>query len=108
MSENILNLNSANFDKTVKSADKLMLVDFWAPWCGPCRALGPVLEELATEFDKKVQVCKVNVDENGELAAKFNVRGIPAMFVLKNGKVVDQMVGLAAKNDIKSKLEAHL
>lgn len=89
-----LKLNSANFQKEVMDVkDKLVMVDFWATWCGPCRALGPVVEELAEAYAGKVVVGKVNVDEEPELAAQFRVSSIPSVFFLKNGEVVKHCVG---------------
>lgn len=89
-----LKLNSANFQKEVMDVkDKLVMVDFWATWCGPCRALGPVVEELAEAYAGKVVVGKVNVDEEPELAAQFKVSSIPSVFFLKNGEVVKNCVG---------------
>lgn len=89
-----LKLNSANFQKEVMDVkDKLVMVDFWATWCGPCRALGPVVEELAEAYAGKVVVGKVNVDEEPELAAQFKVSSIPSVFFLKNGEVVKHCVG---------------
>jgi len=107
MGEHALHLTAENFDATVKSSNKLVVVDFWAPWCGPCRSLGPILEELAVEMADKVQVCKVNVDEenNRDLAAKFNVSGIPALFFIKNGSVVGQSVGMSTKAALKGKID---
>lgn len=106
MSENVLHLNRDNFEQTIQSSEKLIVVDFWAPWCGPCKMLGPILEELATEMKESILVCKVNVEEDGnrELAAKFNVSGIPALFFLKNGSVVGQSVGMITKSSLSSKL----
>lgn len=107
MAENIKNLDSSNFNAAVE-ANQLTLVDFWAPWCGPCKAIAPILEEVATELQGQVQIGKVNVDEESELAAQFNVRAIPTLLLFQSGKVVDQIVGMTNKNDLLEKLKAKL
>lgn len=106
MAENLVELNEQNFDSTVGSSGAPVLVDFWAPWCGPCRSIAPILKELATEMGDKLTVGKVNVDDNQALAAKFQVRAIPTMLLFKGGEVVDQIVGLTSKDDLKQKVEA--
>lgn len=106
-SETILELDASSFDSTVADSSTPVLVDFWAPWCGPCKAIAPILAELAEEMGDKVKICKVNVDDNAEIAGKYNVRAIPTMVIFKGGENVDQIVGLANKNDIKEKLESH-
>ncbi len=103
MAANITNLDSNTFTNAVASATPT-LVDFWAPWCGPCKAIAPVLEELATEMAGKLSIAKVNVDDNGELAAKFGVRAIPTLLLFKNGAVVEQFVGMMDKGTLKTKL----
>ncbi len=103
MAANITNLDSNNFKTTVASATPT-LVDFWAPWCGPCKAIAPVLEELATEMAGKLQIAKVNVDDNGDLAAQFGVRAIPTLLLFKNGAVAEQFVGMMDKATLKAKL----
>ncbi len=108
MSDRIQELNSDNFKNAIDSAGKPVLVDFWAPWCGPCKAIAPVLEELAEELDGQVQICKVNIDDHGEIAANHNVRAIPTLLLFKEGSVVDQVVGMTNKEDLKGKLSAHL
>jgi thioredoxin 1 len=105
-SDKILNLDSQSFDAALKSIKKTMLVDFWAPWCGPCKAIAPILEELATELDDNVQICKVNVDNNQDVASRFNIRAIPTLVIFKNGEVVDQVVGMTNKNDLSAKLSS--
>ncbi len=105
---NIINLNEQSFNDAIKSATGPVLVDFWAPWCGPCKAIAPLLEELATEFEGKAAITKVNVDENSAIAAKFNIRAIPTLLLFKGGEQVDQVVGMAGKEDLKKKLEAHV
>jgi len=96
----ILNLDASQFDATLASTTQPVLVDFWAPWCGPCKAIAPVLDELAEEMGDKVCIIKINVDDNQELAARFSVRAIPTLLILKNGQVVHQMVGLKSKTDL--------
>lgn len=105
MSEAIINLNAASFDDAV-SADKPVVVDFWAPWCGPCKAITPILEELADELGDSVTIAKVNVDENQELAARYSVRAIPTILFFKKGEQKDQVVGLTQKDAIKSHINA--
>lgn len=92
-------VNKNNFMEEVVNSDKPVLVDFWADWCGPCRMLGPIIEEIANERDD-IKVCKINVSDNPELAAQFHVMSIPALLVLKDGKVVNQAVGARPKSEI--------
>jgi thioredoxin 1 len=94
-----------NFDQEVLKSDKPVLVDFWAPWCGPCQAMGPIIEELAKELDGKVKVGKLNVDENSKTAQDFSIMSIPALKIFKAGKVVQEFVGMQAKEVLKSALE---
>ena len=103
----IITLNEQNFKETIGASEVPVLVDFWAPWCGPCKAIAPILEELNSEFDGKVQITKVNVDENGSIAAEYNIRAIPTLLLFKGGDLVDQFVGMIGKDDLKSKLESH-
>ena len=100
--------NDANFDVEVLKSDKLSVVDFWAPWCGPCLALGPTIDALATEYDGKVNVGKVNVDENPNLSVEYGVTSIPCILYIKNGEVVDKQVGAAPKSAFEKKIQAHL
>lgn len=108
MSAQLQELNNDTFSGVISSSDQPVLVDFWAPWCGPCKAITPVLEELAEEMAGKVKICKVNVDDNGELAGQYGVRAIPNLIIFKNGEVVEQIVGMTSKEDLSSKLETHL
>ena len=103
-----LELSDASFDKEVLQSKEPVLVDLWAPWCGPCRMLGPIVEELAKEYAGKVKVAKLNTDENAGTAAKFKISAIPTMLFFKDGKVVEQLVGVHAKADIKARLDALL
>lgn len=103
-----LQLTDASFDKDVLKSSLPVLVDFWAPWCGPCRMLGPIVEEIAKEYEGKVVVGKMNTDDNPNVASKFNISAIPSMLFFKGGQVVEQMVGVHSKKDIKAKLDALL
>lgn len=93
MSETIMKLTKENFQKNVESTSKPLLVDFWAPWCGPCRMIAPELEAVAEELKDKARIAKVNVDEEPEIAEKYGVQGIPNLIVFKNGKPINQLVG---------------
>ncbi len=99
-----MDITEESFQKEILDYKGLVLVDFWAPWCGPCRILSPIIEELEKELAGKVKVAKINVDENGEIAAKYNVMGIPTMIFFKNGQMVDQHVGVLQKEDLKKKI----
>jgi thioredoxin 1 len=103
-----LEITDGNFEETVMKSDKPVLVDFWAEWCGPCRMVGPVVEEMAGEYEGKAVIGKVNVDENPGVAGKFGIRSIPTLLVIKNGEVVDKQVGAASKEALSSKLDAQL
>ena len=105
-SQTTLHLTEAEFDQTLAKHSEPLLVDFWAEWCGPCRAVAPVLEELAQEYAGRVTVAKVNVDEHPGLAARFQVRSIPTLLIFKQGAVVDQVVGAVPKGQIKKRLDA--
>ncbi|MCO5113815.1 MAG: thioredoxin [Bdellovibrionaceae bacterium] len=101
-------VTDATFETEVLKSNVPVLVDFWAEWCGPCRALAPKLEELASEWNGKAQVVKVNIDENRESAVKFGVRSIPTMILFKNGEEVEQIIGNVAKEDIANKVGPHI
>jgi thioredoxin 1 len=103
-----LEITDANFEELVLKSDKPVLVDFWAEWCGPCRMVGPVVEELAKEYDGKAIVGKVNVDNNADISTKYGIRNIPTLLVFKNGEVVEKQVGIAPKNVLAGKLDAHM
>jgi thioredoxin 1 len=100
MAGNVAEISESSFDAEVLSAAVPVLVDFWAPWCGPCKSIAPILEELATEFSGQIKIVKVNVDDNNAVAAKYNVRGIPNLIFFKDGKTVDQIVGSVPKDQL--------
>lgn len=101
-----IDLNAGNFEAT--TSEGVSLVDFWAPWCGPCRMIAPVIEELAADFDGKAKVCKVNTDEEQDIAIKFGIRSIPTLLFFKNGQLVDQMVGATSKQALANKINSLL
>ncbi len=108
MSEKITNLTTDSLKSTVASSALPVLVDFWAPWCGPCKAIAPILEELATELEGKIVIAKVNIDENDAAATDHGVRAIPTMLLFKGGKVVETLGGMMPKAGLKAKLSPHL
>lgn len=103
MSENITDLDPSNFEAFI-SSNATVLVDFWAPWCGPCKAIAPILEELSSELSDSVKIGKVNVDNNSELASQYEVRAIPTIKIFKDGQVADTVVGLSSKEDLANRL----
>jgi thioredoxin 1 len=106
--ENVQTFTDSNFDQTVLQSGQPVLVDFWAEWCGPCKRLGPTIDALAAEYAGKVTVGKLNVDENPNTAIKFQIRGIPAVLLFKNGQLVESVVGLAPKDEFQKVLDKHI
>lgn len=101
----VLEVTDANFDQEVLHSEQPVLVDFWAVWCGPCKAIAPVVDELATAYAGKLKVAKVNVDQNAATPSRFGIRGIPALLFFKGGKVADQIVGFVPKEQIEEKIK---
>jgi thioredoxin 1 len=101
-----ITLNESNFDRELTQDDKPMIVDFWAEWCGPCKMIAPLLDEIAREKAGVVKIAKVNVDDNQSLSFKYNIRAIPALLFFKNGQLRDQIIGVTSKKDLLSRLEA--
>lgn len=103
-----LEITDATYESVVKQSDKLVVIDFWAQWCGPCRQITPIIEELSTEYDGRAVIGKVNVDESNEITSKFSIRNIPTVLFLKNGEVVDKLVGAQSKSKFEDIIEKNL
>lgn len=101
-----IELTNDNFEGTVNSG--ISLVDFWAPWCGPCRMVAPIIDELAQDFDGRANICKVNTDEQQDLAVKYGIRSIPTILIMKDGEIVDQVVGASSKQALSDKINHHI
>ncbi len=106
--QNTLNFTDASFDSDVISSEKPVLVDFWAEWCGPCRMMSPTIDAVADDYAGRLKVGKVNVDENGGIASRFNIRGIPTLLLFKGGRVVEQKVGAVGKTDVLKMIDSHI
>ncbi len=102
----LVEITDANFDESVLRAEKLVLIDFWAEWCGPCRMLTPIMEELSAEYEGKVIIGKIDVDNNPDVCSKYGIRNIPTVLFFKNGEIVEKQVGAAPKNAIIAKIES--
>jgi len=108
MSAGVKHVSDASFEQDVLKADKPVLLDFWAEWCGPCKMIGPILEELSVEYGDRIQIAKMNVDENQGIPAQFNIRGIPTLILFKNGTVAAQKVGALAKSQLSAFIDSNI
>jgi len=108
MSSNLFEFTDSNFDNEALKTDKPVLVDFWAPWCAPCRMVGPIIEELATNYSGKVKVGKLNTDDNPNIASRYGIMSIPTILLFKNGEIVDRLVGAVPKRDFEKMLMPHV
>ena len=108
MAGRVIELSEQNWEQEVVNSDKPVLVDFWAPWCGPCRIIAPIIEELAEEFGDKIKVGKLNTDENPNIAMRYGIRAIPTIILFKNGEVVDTRIGVQPKEALKQMILEHV
>ena len=108
MADGILTLSDATFDESVGGAETPVLVDFWAEWCGPCKMIAPILDEIATEYQDRIKIAKLNIDENPQTPPKFGIRGIPTLILFKNGTVEAQKVGAVSKSQLSAFLDSNL
>jgi thioredoxin 1 len=106
--EKVLTLTDVNFEEEVLSNDLPVLVDFWAAWCGPCKMVAPIIEEIARDYDGKIKVAKLNVDEYSNVASKYNIMSIPTIFLFKNGEPVEKLIGARSKDEFKEMIERHI
>jgi thioredoxin 1 len=106
--DNTLTFTDAGFDSEVLKSETPVLVDFWAEWCGPCRMMTPTIDAIAADYQGKAKVGKLNVDDNGQTAMRFQIRGIPALLLFKDGRIVDQRIGAVGKSDLQKMLDAHV
>jgi thioredoxin 1 len=105
MAGNVIELDDSSFDETIKGSDVPVLVDFWAPWCGPCKMIAPIVEEIAEEYGDKVKICKVDTDEHREAAVEYAINAIPTVILFNNGEIAKKWVGLTTKKDITKELD---
>ena len=108
MSDKVRHVTEDNFEQEVLKSTTPVLVDFWAAWCAPCRMIAPTVEQIAADYDGRAKVVKVNVDESGDISARYNIRGIPTLLLFKDGMIKDQIVGATSKDTITRMIEAHL
>ena len=108
MNEKIIALSDASFEHDVINSNKTVLVDFWAEWCGPCKSIGPILDEIANEYDGKITIAKMNVDENTQTPPKYGIRGIPSLLIFKDGSVVDTKMGALSKAELSAFIDSNI